>query len=112
MCCVCVCVCSHHQSSVCGEQCVLSCDWQSTLADRVDTSGHTPARHSAAAELEADGADIHSRSPPAHSLTQTYSNKHNKEVARTEITHTAHTGKAGNTDSVQINIEVLLFFVE
>lgn len=110
---MCVCVCSHHQSSVCAEQCVLSCDWQSTLADRVDTFGHTLARRSAAAELEADGADTHSRSPPAHSLTQTYNNKYNKEVAEQELkSRTQLTEKAGNTETVQLNIEVLLFFAQ
>lgn len=73
----CVGVCSHHRSSVCAEQCALSCDWRSTPEGRVDTCGHTPARHLTAAELEADGADTHSRSPPARNQTQTYN--HNKD---------------------------------
>lgn len=108
-----MCVCSHHQSSVCAEQCVLSCDWRSTPADRGDTFGHTLARHSAAAELEADGADTHSRSPQAHSLTQTYNNKYKKEVAKQELkSRTQLREKAGNTDTVQLNIEVPLFFAQ
>lgn len=65
----------HHQNSVCAERCELSCDWPSTLADRAGTSGRALARHSAAAELEAGGADTHSRSPRARSRTRTYNNK-------------------------------------
>lgn len=68
--------CVYHQSSVCAAQCEPSCDWRSTPTDMVGTSGRTQARRSDAAELEADGADTRSRSPPVHSQTQTYNNKH------------------------------------
>lgn len=73
-------MCSHHQSSVCAEQCKLSCDWQSTLADRAGKSWHTPARYSASAELEADGADTHSCNPPAHNQTQICNDTHNQNA--------------------------------
>lgn len=68
--------CSHHQSSVCAEQCELACDWLSTPGDRVGKCGHTLAQHLAPAELEADDADIHSGSLLAHNQTQTCHNKH------------------------------------
>lgn len=70
---------SHHRNSVCAGQCELSCDWRSTPADRAGTSGRTLAPRSAAAEPEADGADTHSRSPPAHSQKQTYNNNNSRE---------------------------------
>lgn len=67
---------SHHRSSICGGQCALSCDWRSTPADRVGRSGRTLARHLAAAEPEATGADTHSHNPQGRSQRQTY----NKEM--------------------------------
>lgn len=82
---VCVCACSHHRSSVCAEQCALSCDWRSTPGDRVGTSGRTLAPHSTAAELEADGADTHSRSPRARSQTRTYNNNNDKDKEECKV---------------------------
>lgn len=75
-----MCTCSHHQSSVCAEQCKLSCDWQSILADRAGKSGHTLARHSTSAELEAGGADTHSCNPPARNQTQIYNDTNNQNA--------------------------------
>lgn len=62
---------SHHRSSGCAKLCELACDWRSTPADRAGRCGHAPARHSAPADLGADGADTRSRNLLARSQTRT-----------------------------------------